>query len=73
MAMIHCKNNGPDLWGWGAEKETGAALIQERARVGYHIKPETKNGLLVIARPPPIGGLAAFATVCQGGDRGSGE
>jgi len=26
MAMIRCRN-GPDLWGWGAEKETAAVLI----------------------------------------------
>jgi hypothetical protein len=40
--MIHCKNNGPDLWGWGAEKETGAVLIQDEREHTTILSPKRK-------------------------------
>ena len=65
MATIHCKENGPDLWGWGAEEETRAMLILERAQIAYHPPPPTKNDHLVTARLPAAAAIFAFATALR--------
>ena len=58
-ATIHVKD-GPGLWGWGAEEETRAVLIWERARLRYQFFAQSKNDHLVTMRLPSRGASFCF-------------